>query len=166
MPHIRHIRRALLLAFVTLVAPAICSADFSGEVVRVLDGDTIEVMHQGHSERIRLFGIDCPEKGQAFGNRAKQFTSGLAFAETVTVETHGLDKYGRTIGDVILPDGDSLNRELVKAGLAWWYRRYAPHDAALRELEEQARLSKQGLWADPHAMPPWEWRKMRRTGVR
>ncbi len=82
------------------------------------DGDTITVLHNGKGERIRLHGIDCPEKRQAFGNRAKPFASALVFGKTVTVQDHGRGQYGRTIGQVILPDGQVLNHELVKAGLA------------------------------------------------
>jgi micrococcal nuclease len=151
---------ALLVVIILAAVVSPAFADFTGEVVRVLDGDTIEVMHDGRAERIRLSGIDCPEKGQPFGNRAKQFTSSLTFAKQVTVLQKDRDRYGRTVADVILPDGSLLNKELVRNGLAWWYRRYAPHEATLRELEDQARLMKQGLWADPHAMPPWEWRRV------
>jgi endonuclease YncB( thermonuclease family) len=66
----------------------------------------------------------------------------------------GRDRYGRTVADVILPDGRNLNHELVKAGYAWWYRKYAPHDRELERLEEEARGAKRGLWSDPHAIPP------------
>jgi len=86
----------------------------------VLDGDTIEVLHNNRAERIRLNGIDRPEKGQAYGKRAKQAASELVFGKQVTLQTHGLDKYGRTIADVLLPDGTNVNHELVKDG---WCRR-------------------------------------------
>ena len=128
----------------------------------VADGDTITLLHDGMGERIRLHGIDCPEKRQAFGNRAKQFTSKLVFGTTVTVQVVDRDRYGRTVGEVFLEDGRSLNRELVKAGFAWWYRRYAPNDETLAQLEREARGAQRGLWADPHAVPSWEWRTMRR----
>ncbi len=131
-------------------------------MVGVSDGDTITVMHNGKGERIRLHGIDCPEKRQAFGNRAKQFTSTLVFGKTVTVQVMDRDRYGRTVGEVLLPDGRSLNRELVRAGFAWWYRRYAPDDETLDQLEHEARGTQRGLWADPHAVPPWEWRRRRK----
>ena len=133
-------------------------ADFSGRVVGVSDGDTIKVLHSGKAEKIRLSGIDCPEKRQAYGNKAKQFTSEMVFGKTVTIQDHGVDKYGRTLGDVILPDGLSLNRELIKAGLAWWYRKYSK-DQSLGTLEEEARTAKRGLWADPEPVPPWCYRK-------
>ena len=127
----------------------------------VSDGDTITVLHNGKGERIRLHGIDCPEKRQAFGNRAKQFTSNLVFAKTVTVQAVDRDRYGRTVGVVLLPDGRSLNHELVWGGLAWMYRRYTT-DQSLSDLEEEARVARRGLWADAHAVPPWEWRGIRK----
>ena len=91
--------------------------NFSGLVVSVLDGDTIEVLHNQRPERVRLRGIDCPEKGQGFGSRAKQAASQLAFGKEVTLQTHGHDKYGRTLAEILLPDGMNLNQELVKQGL-------------------------------------------------
>ena len=105
------------IGLVLLSSPGL-AADFTGRVVGVSDGDTITVLHQGKPERIRLHGIDCPEKRQAFGNRAKQFTSTLVFSKTVTVQAVDRDRYGRTVGEVLLPDGRSLNRELVRAGFA------------------------------------------------
>ena len=129
---------------------------FGETVVSVLDGDTIEVLHNTHPERIRLSGIDCPEKGQAYGNRAKQAASALVFGRDVMLDTHGQDKYGRTLADVLLGDGTNVNHELVKDGWCWWYRKYATGDAVLEELEKAPRVEKRGLWADPHPVPPWE----------
>jgi endonuclease YncB( thermonuclease family) len=117
-----------LCSLLFLLSPSRAVADFSGQVVGILDGDTIEVLHNTHPERIRLSGIDCPEKGQAFGKRAKQAASELVFGREVTLQTHGKDKYGRTIADVILADGTNLNHTLAKDGWCWWYRKYAPGD--------------------------------------
>ena len=142
-----------------LIFPSLTSADFSGSVVAVLDGDTLEVLHNNHAERIRLSGIDCPEKGQAYGQKAKNAIADLAFRKEVTLQTHGHDKYKRTLADVVLPDGMNLNQELVKQGWCWWYRKYAPGDAVLEELEKAAREARKGLWADAQPVPPWEWRK-------
>jgi endonuclease YncB( thermonuclease family) len=130
-------------------------------VVSVLDGNTIEIPHDRHSERIRLSGIDCPEKGQAFGTRAKQAASALVFGKDVILQTHGQDKYGRTLGDVFLLDGTNMNHELVKHGWCWWYRKYAPGDTVLEGLEKEAREAKKGLWAEPAPVPPWKWRRLR-----
>lgn len=147
---------------VLLLSSSGWTKDFTSEVVGVLDGDTIEVLHNQLPERIRLNGIDCPEKGQAYGQKAKQAASALAFGKEATIQTHGHDKYRRTIGDVILPDGMNLNQELVKQGWCWWYRKYAPRDTVLEALESEAREAKRGIWADPHPVPPWEWRKKSR----
>ena len=81
----------------------------------------------------------------------------LAFGKEVTVQIFGHDKYGRTLGDVRLPDGAVLNRELVTAGLAWWYEKYS-NDVALRDLQEEARRAKRGLWIYPDPVAPSEWR--------
>src|SRR5436309_4843474 len=112
----------LSAVLIVVLLPAVAIADFAGRVVGITDGDTIKVMHNGKAEKIRLLGIDCPEKGQPYGTKAKQFTSEMVFGKEVIVQDHGKDnkKYKRTLGDIILPDGRNLNRELVAAGLAWW----------------------------------------------
>jgi endonuclease YncB( thermonuclease family) len=145
-----------------LLASAVYATDFIGPVVSVLDGDTIEVLHNTRSERIRLNGIDCPEKGQAYGTRAKQAASELVFGKEVTLQTFGKDKYGRTIANVILPDGTNVNHSLVKDGWCWWYRKYAPGNKELESLEAEARGAQRGLWADPQPLPPWVYRKAMR----
>src|SRR5687768_17739251 len=91
--------QAVAMTSLLVVAPA-TAADFNGEVIRVLDGDTIEVLHEKKPERIRLYGIDCPEKGQPFGQKAKQATSSLLFGKDVRIESHGRDKHRRTLGTV------------------------------------------------------------------
>jgi len=120
----------------------VCLPSFT--VVAVLDGDTIEVLHTGKADRIRLAGIDCPEKKQPFGQRAKQATSALSFGHHVTVHGAGKDRYGRTIGTVELTDGTNLNYELVHQGWCWWYWKYAPEDILLAVLEAGARDAKKG----------------------
>jgi micrococcal nuclease len=122
-----------------LSARELQAIDFSGLVVSGLDGDTIEVLHNTHPERIRLNDIDCPEKGQVYSKRAKQAASELVFGKEVTLQTFGKDKYGRTIADVFLPAGIHVNHTLVKDGWCWWYRKYAPEDTVLEGLETEAR---------------------------
>ena len=153
------IRRLLFLA---AVAAALFAGDFTGKVVSITDGDTIRVMHDGVAERIRLWGIDCPESKQAFGTRAKQFTGDLAFGQIVSVRVKDIDRYKRTVAEIILPDGRNLNREIVRAGFAWWYQQYARRETVLRDLENEARTAKRGLWADPEPVAPWEWRRVGR----
>ncbi|MBV6434029.1 MAG: Thermonuclease [Bryobacteraceae bacterium] len=152
-----------------LLASCVCAAqtagtvEFQARVISIVDGDTITILHDGVPERIRLHGIDCPERKQAFGTRAKQFTGRLAREKTVTLRTHGKDRYGRTIAEVILPDGRNLNHEIVRAGLAWWFRKYAPWDEDLSRLESEARTDKRGIWSEPGPMSPWTFRLMRKT---
>lgn len=148
---------AVAVSLVCVPVPVL-AAEFQAKVIRVLDGDTIEVLHDRQPERIRLNGIDCPEKTQAYGQRAKQFTAEACFGKVVVIDDRGTDRYGRTIGEVKLPDGRNLNHELVGAGMAWWYRKYAAGDTVLQKLEEGARAARRGLWADPNAMPPSEFR--------
>jgi endonuclease YncB( thermonuclease family) len=155
-------RWGVLLLVLFLAFPVESSADFSGLVVGVIDGDTIDVLHGGQAERIRLNGIDCPEKGQAFGKAAKQFTSSLAYGKKVTIQVFRKDRHGRTVGDVLLPVGTNVSRELLKAGLAWWYRQYSK-DRSLEALEQEAREAKRGLWSDPHPIPPWEVRHPKKS---
>lgn len=141
-------------------ADATPSKSFSGEVVGVMDGDTIEVMRGGGAVRIRLADIDCPEKGQPFGHRAKEFTSSLAFRKTVTVKARAIDRYGRTVADVFLPAGVFLNAEILRAGLAWWYRDYSK-DERLGAIEAEARAARRGLWSEADPVPPWVFRRRR-----
>src|SRR5215472_16406920 len=150
-----------------LLAPLLAYAEqFTGKVVGILDGDTISVLREGKAVKVRLYGVDTPEKAQAFGTQARKFTSDLVFQRDVTVEIRATDRYGRLVGEVLLPDGRSLNQELVKAALAWWYRPYAPNDPTLAQLEAEARTAKRGLWADAQPVPPWQWRKGDREPAR
>ena len=110
------------------------------------------------TENIRLHGIDCTEKGQAYGLRAKRTASELVFGKEVTLQTFGKSKYGRTSADALLPDGTNVNHTLVKNGWCWWYRKYAPGDTVLEGLERESREGRKGLWADPIPISPWEYR--------
>ena len=83
----------------------------------------------------------------------------MVFGKEFVLQTHGYDKYKRTLADVLLSDGTNVNHELVKQGWCWWYRKYAPGDMVLEGLEKEARAPRKGLWADPQPVPPWEWRK-------
>src|SRR5688500_12591071 len=117
------IRIAISLAVLlgTLVSPGGAAAgEFVGKVIGIIDGDTITVLHAGRPEKVRLNGIDAPKKGQPFGKGARHLTARLAFGHEVTVRVIGHDRYGRSVAEVLLPDGCSLNQELVRAGSAWW----------------------------------------------
>ena len=151
---------AALLYFMPGIPSTVASpTEISGRVVGVIDGDTIEVLFPGNSlSRIRLAEIDAPEKNQPWGRRAKRGLSALVFGKTVRVVRQGQDRYGRTIGQIRVSD-TYVNKEMVKSGLAWAYRRYLS-DRSLLNDEDQARAGKIGLWSDNPAniVPPWEWR--------
>jgi len=152
-------RKAILATALAgfLSLPPALAAEFTAKVIGVSDGDTITVLHDKQPEKLRLAEIDCPEKKQAFGTVAKQCTDRLVFGKTVEVHVTGHDRYGRSIAEVHLPNGDNLNRELVVQGLAWCYRKYS-HNADLLALEAEAKSNNRGLWSAPDAIPPWEFR--------
>jgi micrococcal nuclease len=136
---------------------------FSGKCVGVIDGDTIEVLKEGRAIRIRLEGVDCPESGQDFSTRAKQFTSNLVFNKVVTVIEKEKDQYGRTVARV-MADKQDVSAQLIIAGLAWHYKEYS-NDFVLAELELRAREEKAGLWAVSNPIPPWNFRRGERTNM-
>ncbi|EFM8157493.1 thermonuclease family protein [Escherichia coli] len=132
------------------------SADIHGRVVRVLDGDTIEVMLSQHPVRVRLVNIDAPEKKQNYGRWSEKIMKSLVAGKTVTVTYFQRDRYGRILGQVYASDGMNVNQFMVRAGAAWVYEQYNI-DPVLPVLQEEARQQKRGLWADCAPVPPWVW---------
>jgi len=122
---------------------------YTARVVSVIDGDTFKAFHDGREIIVRLRWIDAPEKGQRLGDGAAYALSDLIAGQVVTVRDHGADLHHRRLADVTLADGRNLNRELVRLGWAWWFRKYTK-DITLRTFEAEARAAGRGLWADPH----------------
>ena len=136
-----------------------CTIDkHTGRVVKVIDGDTFDLMFEEKKIRVRMFGIDSPERGQAFNVKAKEFTASLIAGKDVNVIIRNKDRYGRFVCDVYLDDSTYVNAEIVKAGYAWHFTRYS-NDVELAQLQDEARDDKRGLWQDPSPLPPWEYRK-------
>lgn len=127
--------------------------EFRAPVTEVLAGDRIEVERDGRPVKVRLAGVDCPERGQPYQAEARQYTVSLVQGREVTVRTQGRTREGYRLGVVVLPGGQVLNRALVAAGLAW--REPDADDPALESLEAQARQTRAGLWADPAPIAPW-----------
>ncbi len=150
-------RKTFWACVLIIVACGTCSA-WTGKVVGIADGDTIRVMHSGRAEKVRLYGVDAPERSQDFGTQARKFTSAMVFGKAVEVQVVTTDRYGRVIAWVSV-DGASLNKELVRAGLAWWYKHYAAKEYELQMLEMQARKQKIGIWSARRPIPPWEFRR-------
>lgn len=136
--------------------------DFSGRVVRVADGDTVSVLDpRGKQHKIRLFGIDSPERDQPHGTQAGKALEDLVDGKRVGVVVVEKDDYGRTVGTLYLGE-TNINAAQVSAGNAWWYRYHAPHERHLEAAEQGARAAGRGLWQDEHPVPPWDWRRGRR----
>lgn len=155
----------VVILFVLAAAPACARSQFSGKVVRVADGDTITVLAPGNQQvKVRLYGIDCPEKRQAFGQRARQFTAQRVAGENVRVQVLDTDRYGRSVGVVYAENGGNLNKELLTNGMAWVYTKFcrASFCNDWKKDELRARKAKVGLWVDKRPVEPWIWRKTQR----
>ncbi len=165
--HLSLVLAALLLAPCTA---STASDMLQGRVVRIVDGDTVVVLDTDKVQhRIRLAYIDAPESGQDWGTRAKQHLISLVGGKDVQVEIKTQDKYGRTVGKIIADDQD-VNLAMVRAGMAWWYRKYSKdqsvHDRLLYAgAEIAARNVRTGLWADPNPVPPEDYRRGDRTAM-
>lgn len=136
---------------------SLCAAEIHGKVIRVLDGDTIEVLQDKKPVRVRLANIDAPEKKQPFGRWSTNQLKAILAGQSVTVSYTQTDRYGRILGRVITANGTEANRQQVLKGAAWVYDRYNT-DNSLPALQREAQTQKRGLWADNQPVPPWEWR--------
>lgn len=156
--------RILLVGLTIFYTQAVAAAELRGRVVGITDGDTLTLLSTRREEiRIRLSDIDTPERGQPYGDRARQSLSDLAFGRDARIEVRDTDRYGRTVGRVFVGMVD-VNAELVRRGSAWVFRRYS-NDPTLLRLEADARSARRGLWGLPEAqrLPPWEWRSNGRS---
>jgi endonuclease YncB( thermonuclease family) len=139
--------------------------EITGKVVKIMDGDTYELLLDDNTTiRVRMDGIDAPEKGMPFSKKAKKYLADLCKDQTITVEKTGEDHHGRTLGFTYLEDGRELSREMLKAGYAWHYKQYNS-DPELAAMESEARQAQIGLWKDKNPMAPWENRKLHRQGI-
>ena len=133
------------------------NAQLKGKIVRVSDGDTVILLDSSNTQhKIRLHGIDAPESGQPYGNKAKEYLSDLIAGKTVTVNIKGKDQYKRILGVIYLGE-ININAEMIRAGYAWNYK-YSK-DKYYIKLQEKAKAEKKGLWKDNNAIDPWQWRK-------
>jgi endonuclease YncB( thermonuclease family) len=162
----KDIMRVLVL-IVLFMPPLFLSAQMlNGKVVKIADGDTFTLLVNGKEQvKIRIDGIDAPEKGQAYGNRAKEYLSGMIWGEVITVQVKKKDRYGRSIGRVSTSTIKDVGIEMIKAGYAWQYRDYN-NDLSYTTAENRARKNMKGLWQDKNPIRPQVFRKIRRNNVR
>ena len=150
-----------------LVAAPVHAREFDGRVVGIQDGDTVTVLDSGKQQhRIRIAGIDAPEKAQAFGEAAKENLARLAFGKQADIRCSKRDRYGREVCNVYVGARD-VGLEQVRSGHAWWFREYAreqpPAERRVYETaESEARGARRGLWHDASPTPPWDWRRQAR----
>jgi micrococcal nuclease len=161
--------QVIMLGFLLSLSISYASSSYAwqGRVAGVTDGTYITVTHDGKGERVRLYGIDCPEKRQEFSPEAKKLTSDMVLRKAVEVEPvvvdhkgRTKDQYGRTVALVYTDDRRCLNEELIKSGLAWVSSQSCtrPECKAWKELEKQTKRQQVGLWSMPNPIPPWEFR--------
>ncbi|WP_437230224.1 thermonuclease family protein [Planctomicrobium sp. SH661] len=157
-------QKAYLVAF-TLSIVSLCHAGRvpvvqrveTGKVVGVTDGDTVRILIGTEEVKVRLEGIDAPESKQAFGTKAKQHLSDLIFDKEIELRVTGTDRYGRTIGKIFVGETD-VNLQMIRDGMAWHYTQFNAEEA-FAVAQAEAKEAGRGLWADPAAVPPWEYRK-------
>jgi endonuclease YncB( thermonuclease family) len=160
------LKRSLFATIFLLLTIKLQAATLQGKVVSVADGDTLTVLDDNKTQhKIRLKGIDAPEKAQAFGQKSKQSLNQLAHSKMVTVEFEKKDKYGRTVGKVLL-NGTDVCLEQIKLGMAWHYKQYQSEQSkedrdTYAQAEQTARTQVVGLWKDKSPTPPWEFRRQR-----
>lgn len=156
----RSLRTVVFISICALLSLLARAEEYTARVVAVHDADTLTLLQEGNTQvKVRLASIDGPELGQPFGSKAKEFCSSLAFGKTVSIRAVDIDRYGRTVAWVTLPDKTVLNEKLVEVGLAHWYQYFDPNNKRLKELQDEAKKNKRGLWSDAHPIEPWEWRK-------
>ncbi|NLZ95210.1 MAG: thermonuclease family protein [Bacteroidales bacterium] len=136
--------------------------DYCVKVVSISDGDTFRGLTEDNDEiKFRIFGIDAPERHQAFGKRSTQYLSKLIFGETVGIKVESIDYFGRSVVWVYTPNGKDVSAEMLKGGMAWHFKKY-DQSREYASLEKSARINGIGLWRDNKPTPPWEFRRNER----
>jgi endonuclease YncB( thermonuclease family) len=167
MSNLATIRAALTVA---LLLPLACAAvEFTGKVVAIADGDTLTLLVDKTQHRIRIDGIDAPERTQPYSQKAGRALAVLAAGKQATATCSKTDRYGRQVCRVIV-EGKDVALEQLHAGLAWFFRRYADELPPVRRAqyeaaEAEAKAAVRGLWRDPNPQPPWDFRAAKREAV-
>jgi len=152
----------LKFLFIFFLSAQIYAQTLTGKVIGVKDGDTVVVIDAANNQTtLRLAEVDCPEKKQAFGTKAKQFTSDQVYLKQIKYKVNTTDRYGRSIAEVYYDNNKYLSAEIIKNGFGWQYKQYST-SKLLANLEQEARQNKRGLWIDPYPIYPSTFRKSKR----
>lgn len=147
------------LLFIFFLCAQVYAQTLTGKVIGVKDGDTVVVIDASNNQTtLRLAEVDCPEKSQPFGTKAKQFTSDQIYRKEIKYVVTDTDRYGRSIAMIYYDDNKYLSAEIIKNGMGWHYKRYST-SKELANFENSARLHKIGLWVEPNPIEPSEWRR-------
>jgi endonuclease YncB( thermonuclease family) len=163
------IARLWITALLLPVAACVSAETIRGKVIKIADGDTLTIIDSRNQQhRVRLAGIDAPEREQANYDTSRQHLAKLAYGKAVIIEWHKRDRYGRLVGKVEVERID-VGLEQLRDGQAWWFREYAHEQSAFdrsryETAELEARINQRGLWKTGTPLPPWEWRAAK--GVR
>ncbi len=162
---LRH--RFFIVLFLLLISARVPAETVTGRIVGISDGDTVTLLYEEHVQhKIRVAGIDAPEKKQDFGEKSKSHLSALAYNRPAQADCRTIDRYRRQIC-VVYVDGRDVGLEQVKVGMAWWYQQYAREQTKQERIDYEhaellAKLHRTGLWNSKNPTPPWEWRHDRR----
>ena len=149
----------LKFIFIFFLCAQIYAQSLTGKVIGIKDGDTVVVIDAANNQTtLRLAEVDCPEKKQAFGTKAKQFTSDAVYLKEVKYIVTDTDRYGRSIAKVYYDDNKYLSAEIIKNGFGWQYKKYST-SKLLANLEQEARTNKRGLWVEPNPIYPSNFRR-------
>lgn len=148
-----------VITLLLIVLPILCSAQrFPVKVVGISDGDTFTAVNDDNLQlKIRIYGIDAPEKKQAFGNKSKGYLSSLIFEKRIIIDVQSKDRYGRYIAYVYSPEGNDISLLMLHEGMAWHFKKY-DNNKVYEDAENVAQKAKRGIWSDPQAMAPWDFR--------
>ena len=150
-----------VLATALALAPCPALADFTGRVVHIVDGDTLDILVSESPIRVRLESLEAPEPGQPFGRRSQQSLAGICAGKDARFVQRGKDRDGTPAGIVTCGTVEA-NREQVRLGLAWVHVERGSKRSPLSDVQHEARIEKRGLWVDAHPVPPWRWRTRKR----
>jgi len=152
-------KKLILIFFLINFCLNVNSQTYTGKVIGIKDGDTVVVLDSlNYQTTLRLAEVDCPEKSQAFGTKAKQFTSDEIYLKQIKYIVTDIDRYGRSIAKIYYDNNKYLSEEIIKNGFGWQYKKYST-SKLLAKLEEEARKNKRGLWIDPNPIYPSDWRR-------